>query len=74
MFLNGVHITNYKTEEEANKFAIKDNSAILSAYFEKFHRIYQYTYSIFFAKYLKNLSKACCRCQSISSGLFQRIA
>lgn len=59
MFLNGFHITNYKTEEIVNKFVMKGNSAILSPCFEKFHLIYQYVYSVLFAKNFKN-SQVCC--------------
>lgn len=51
MFLNGINVTYYKTNEIVCKFATSKNMVTLLSYFEKYHRIYQYVYNLIYTKY-----------------------
>lgn len=57
MFLNRLNVTRYKTNKIVCKSATSENIASLLSYFEKYHHIYQYVYSLLFTKYLMQNQK-----------------
>ena len=50
MFLNGLYVSHYRTEETVNGYALTGTFALLSAYFQKYHLIDQHIFSVLFPK------------------------